>query len=283
MRAQKRGSIDDIKYLKIGDKYGFDIFSGGKDRVLKEIYWFVAKSRGFWQIATVNPEFVMKAKNDEKFVKILRSTGLNTIDGIGLVWADEINKFLIFNLQFSKWLIGRLVAGVAVGIGVLKGNYNDRLARGSELIVDISRLAKDKKWPVFFLGGFGDGAKLTGKKIDELVGGGLKYDVSQGRPDVSDTQVLLSIQKNKTKILFVAYGMKHQEEWIYENRKKLEKMGVRVAMGVGRTFDYYSGKVKMAPKWIKKMGLEWLYSLYKDPKRWRRQLVLPKFVWETIR
>jgi len=80
----------------------------------------------------------------------------------------------------------------------------------------------------------------------------------------------------------VAYGMKKQEEWIYENRKKLEKAGVRVAMGVGRSFDYYSGETKMAPDWVKRMGMEWLYSLIKDPKRIKRQMVLPKFVWDIL-
>jgi len=53
-------------------------------------------------------------------------------------------------------------------------------------------------------------------------------------------------------------------------------------MGVGRSFDYYSGDLKRAPIWMRKMGLEWLYSLIKEPKRWKRQLVLPKFIWMVL-
>ena len=73
--------------------------------------------------------------------------------------------------------------------------------------------------------------------------------------------------------------MKRQEEWIMTNLKKLK---VGVVMGVGRSFDYYSGDLKRAPVWMRKMGLEWLYSLFKEPKRWKRQLVLPKFIWMVL-
>ena len=274
MNTAKGTDVDDNKYLNIGKIAGFNIFSGGKTRVLSVITKFIAYNRGFWQVATVNPEFVMVAKNDKKFNKILKSTALNTTDGIGLVWADQVCRI---NGKF-----GRLIKAIQVGFGILTGKYRDKIAAGSELMVEICKSAVINNWPVFFLGGFEDGARLTGEKINGMIGGGLKYESCSGRPDFSDAQVLLLIQKSRIKVLFVAYGMKKQEEWIYENRKELEKAGVRLAMGVGRSFDYYSGKVKMAPGWIKKMGLEWLYSLIKDPKRLKRQLALPRFVWEVI-
>jgi len=282
MNKAKATDVDDNKYLNIGKIAGFDIFSGGKTRVLSVLTKFIAYNRGFWYVATVNPEFVMMAKNDKKFRKILESTALNTTDGIGLVWADQVYKFSIFNFQFSKCLVGRLMGGLVIGVEILRGRYRDKIAAGSELMVEICKSAVINDWPVFFLGGFGDGARLTGERIDSMIGGGLKYETCGGRPDFSDAQVLLMIQRSRIKVLFVAYGMKKQEEWIYENRKALEKTGVRLAMGVGRSFDYYSGKVKMAPGWVKKMGLEWLYSLIKDPKRLKRQLALPKFVWEVL-
>ena len=274
MNKVMRVDSDSKKYLKIGNIVGFDIFSGGTDRVLKVIMNFLRQDRGFWHVATVNPEFVMVAKNDKKFRKILKSTALNTTDGIGLVWADEVCK------KSSK--LGRLVKAIEVGCGILAGKYRDKIAAGSELMVEICKSGAKNDWSVFFLGGFGDGARLTGENIDKLVDGGLKYETNSGKPDFSDIQVFNVIHKYRPKILFVAYGMKKQEEWIYENRKELEKAGVRLAMGVGRSFDYYSGKVKMAPGWIRKMGLEWLYSLIKDPRRLKRQLALPKFVWEVI-
>ena len=284
MNKAKVTDVDDNKYLNIGKIAGFDIFSGGKKRVLKVMLRFLRQDRGFWHVATVNPEFVMVAKNNKKFNKILKSTALNTTDGIGLVWADMIVGTGRACRRAGRDLsvLARFIRGVVVGFQILAGKYREKIAAGSELMVDMCKSAAKNDWSVFFLGGFGDGARLTGEKIDSMIGGGLVYESCSGRPDFSDAQVLLMIQKSRIKVLFVAYGMKKQEEWIYENRKELEKAGVRVAMGVGRSFDYYSGKVKMAPGWIKKMGLEWLYSLVKDPKRLKRQLVLPKFVWEVI-
>ena len=105
---------------------------------------------------------------------------------------------------------------------------------------------------------------------------------SAGAPGAANEKVLEEIKKAETKVLFVAYGMGNQEQWIKGNLKELDKAGVRLVMGVGRSFDYYSGALKRAPwKW-RKMGLEWLYSLIQEPKRWRRQLVLPQFVWIVL-
>jgi N-acetylglucosaminyldiphosphoundecaprenol N-acetyl-beta-D-mannosaminyltransferase len=79
--------------------------------------------------------------------------------------------------------------------------------------------------------------------------------------------------------LFVAYAMKTQEEWINRN---LDKLKVRLVMGVGRSFDYYSGDLRRAPTWVRKMGFEWLYSLFMEPKRWKRQLALPRFIGKVL-
>ena len=76
-------------------------------------------------------------------------------------------------------------------------------------------------------------------------------------------------------ILFVALGAPKQEEWIHEN---LPKIDVGCAMGVGGAFDYVAGQVPRAPKWMRKMGMEWSYRLVRQPWRWRRQTKLIEFV-----
>jgi N-acetylglucosaminyldiphosphoundecaprenol N-acetyl-beta-D-mannosaminyltransferase len=73
--------------------------------------------------------------------------------------------------------------------------------------------------------------------------------------------------------------MRTQEEWIERN---LRNLNVGVVMGVGRSFDYYSGDLKRAPKLWQKIGFEWLFSLILEPKRWRRQFELPKFVLKVL-
>lgn len=78
-----------------------------------------------------------------------------------------------------------------------------------------------------------------------------------------------------TDILFVAFGAPKQEYWIAAN---LDKIPVRVAMGVGGAFDYISGRVPRAPRWIRDLGFEWLFRLIIQPWRIKRQLALLKFL-----
>jgi N-acetylglucosaminyldiphosphoundecaprenol N-acetyl-beta-D-mannosaminyltransferase len=107
----------------------------------------------------------------------------------------------------------------------------------------------------------------------------LRCQFSTGEPEIKNEEVVKQINKFKPDILFVAYGMKKQEEWIKDNRSKAS---FGVAIGVGRSFDYYSGDLKRAPKFLRKIGMEWLYSLIKEPKRIKRQVVLPKFIWKIL-
>ena len=110
----------------------------------------------------------------------------------------------------------------------------------------------------------------------------LKIRYCLGRPKYKNEEVLKKIAEFRPDILLVAYGMKSQEMWIGENSEKLGKSGVKLAMGVGRSFDYYSGDLKRAPVGWRRMGLEWLYSLIREPKRLRRQLEIPKFLWRVV-
>jgi N-acetylglucosaminyldiphosphoundecaprenol N-acetyl-beta-D-mannosaminyltransferase len=77
-------------------------------------------------------------------------------------------------------------------------------------------------------------------------------------------------------ILFVAFGMPRQERWIARNLDRLP--GVRVAVGVGGSLDYLAGAATPPPRVVHAIGLEWLWRLALDPRRWRRQRVLPHFV-----
>jgi len=144
------------------------------------------------------------------------------------------------------------------------------LIPGVELIDELCKLAVKNQKSVYFFGGWGNRAKRTAdffvKKYPDLKVAGYSaenFDFSK-----------------KIDYLFVARGMKKQEEWIDSN---LIRLKVGVVMGVGRSFDYYSGELKRAPEWVRKRGMEWLYSLWKQPERWRRQLRLPKFIWLVLK
>lgn len=80
-------------------------------------------------------------------------------------------------------------------------------------------------------------------------------------------------------VLCVAYGAPAQDVWIRHN---LARLPVAIAMGVGGSFDFLIGRQRRAPRMMQKLGLEWLYRLYREPWRWRRMLALPKFAIKVV-
>lgn len=265
--------IDDgffLTYWKI-----FDISLFGRQRV--DLLNIIGRNldsgtKKYW-IATVNPEFVMAAEKDRVFKDILKKTALNVVDGIGLVWVHD--------LDIKSEGKRDLFTAFKVGVDVLRGKYKGQIASGADLILDLGKMAAEKNKKIFLLGGWQDRAERTAKFLKNKFGlrdGQVEWCV--GEPEVKNDEVINKLNKFKPDILLVAYGMKKQEFWINDN---LEKMDVGLVMGVGRSFDYYSGDLKRAPTWVRKMGMEWFYSLIKEPKRFKRQLALPRFIWKVLK
>jgi N-acetylglucosaminyldiphosphoundecaprenol N-acetyl-beta-D-mannosaminyltransferase len=234
--------------LKQWNIFGISFFGNTKDVLLEEIdRWLASKTSIKW-IATVNPEFIMNASKDRSFFDILQKTSLNVVDGIGLAWA-------------AKYRMKRKVEVIS----------------GSDLLNDLCSLAEKKRYSVFFLGGWGNRSVLAAKNMKKVYP---KLKIAGCYAGSSkDDESVNKLPKDRVDILFVAYGMKSQEEWIARNLKKLN---VGLVIGLGRSFDYYSGYLKRAPILWRKMHLEWLYSLIREPKRWKRQLELPKFVLKVL-
>jgi N-acetylglucosaminyldiphosphoundecaprenol N-acetyl-beta-D-mannosaminyltransferase len=106
-------------------------------------------------------------------------------------------------------------------------------------------------------------------------------DTYGGSPaDAEAAEICARIKAARPDILFVAYGAPRQDLWIARHGRPL---GVPVMMGVGGSLDFLVGAQKRAPRWVRKINLEWLYRLVLQPSRWRRQLALPKFVWAVLR
>ena len=84
------------------------------------------------------------------------------------------------------------------------------------------------------------------------------------------------VNASSADILLVAYGAPKQDKWIARNRHALKT--VRVAIGIGGSFDFVTGKSTRAPRWVQNLNLEWLYRLLRQPKRIRRQLIYIPYV-----
>jgi len=114
---------------------------------------------------------------------------------------------------------------------------------------------------IFLFGGKDEVIKKVKEKLNsEVVGAENGYQDSD--------KIIEKINQVKPNILLVGLGSPKQEKWIYENLKKMPS--VKVAIGVGGAFDFISGRVKRAPKFLQKIGFEWLWRLVLQPKRMKR-------------
>lgn len=135
---------------------------------------------------------------------------------------------------------------------------------GIDLMEELIKMADDRAFTVGFLGGRDGVAKKTAECLLK------KY------PKLKVSFVCEEPGKiPATDILFVAFGAPKQEKWIANN---LGNIPVKVAMGVGGAFDYLSGRVPRAPKFIRNLGFEWMFRLIIEPWRIKRQLKLLKYL-----
>jgi len=223
-------------------------FSG----LLDTIATWIARGDRTYQICTASPEFVMIAQDDDAFMRVLRQADLCVADGVGLLLAA---RFL--------------------------GRPLPERVTGSDGLPLIAERAAQAGWKLFLLGaapGVAEqaAANLTRRHPDLRIVG-----TYAGSPDPAEDDALVErINASRADILFVAYGAPRQDLWIARNAPRLS---VKVAIGVGGAIDFAAGRVPRAPRWMQRLGLEWLYRLYREPWRWRRMLRLPRFVWSVVR
>ena len=111
----------------------------------------------------------------------------------------------------------------------------------------------------------------------------IKWQLWSGYFSSSQQQELVrQISEQKLDILFCALGFPKQEKFIIEHKNTL---GAKVIIGEGGSFDYdqMGGKIKRAPKLVRKLGLEWLWRLFRQPTRIRRQMAIPSFIGRVIK
>ncbi|MEN6550534.1 MAG: WecB/TagA/CpsF family glycosyltransferase, partial [Candidatus Cryosericum sp.] len=201
----------------------------------------------------INPEKVIKAKQDKSLEHILRKSDLNFCDGVGIIWASRI----IYHER-----IRARVTGVDLFLRLLE-EANARRWRlflvGSrpEVIERVVSVIADR-YPEIKVVGFHDGY-FSAEQEPALVA-----EIAAARPD----------------LMFVGMGSPRQEKFIFSH---LNEMHVPFAMGVGGSYNVLSGEFKRAPDAVQRLGLEWLYRFVLDPKRLPRVLPLPRFLAIVVR
>lgn len=203
-------------------------------------------------VVTADATALVIAHDDAKFAEIVNHAALVTPDGSGIVWALK-----------------------------RKGIRNVSRVSGVDLLDSLCARSADKGYRLFFLGSEPGVAELAAEKLRLRHPGCNIVGTRHGYfPADSDEVVAQEIASAKPDILFVAMGMPRQEKFILATQSIIM---APVSMGVGGSFDVFSGRAKRAPRIIQKLWLEWLWRLLLDPKKIKKVRVLPRFALMVLR
>jgi N-acetylglucosaminyldiphosphoundecaprenol N-acetyl-beta-D-mannosaminyltransferase len=221
------------------------------DAATEAIFGFVREKAGA-QVVTLGTEMVVYAQKDERFRSAINACALSLCDTVGLL-------------------------AVARKRGA---SLNERVT-GVEMIEHLCARAAREGVAVFLFGaaegvaaeaGVALAAHYPGLRVAGTRSGFFAPDESAG--------IAEAVRASGAQLLFAGLGSPRQEFWLAEN---LKATGVGAGIGVGGSFDVIAGRVERAPERWRRLNLEWLYRLVKEPHRWRRQLALPHFVWLIAR
>ncbi|MFH0873694.1 MAG: WecB/TagA/CpsF family glycosyltransferase [Candidatus Komeilibacteria bacterium] len=191
---------------------------------------------GCQQIVTINPEFLVQAYNDPAYRLILNQAEAATIDGFGLI--------------FMSFLTGQYGQGIRRITGV---ELTERLlARAQADNLRVAIILPDN--PLARRSVINEALRQRYPQLSVVVY--YEQELAISDPIVAD-------------VTFVTFGSPRQDIWIAEEKMR-HLIKAKVAVGVGGTFDFISGKIQRAPSWLRGLGLEWLWRLFLQPKRWRR-------------
>jgi N-acetylglucosaminyldiphosphoundecaprenol N-acetyl-beta-D-mannosaminyltransferase len=224
--------------MSIVEILGVKVNNISHEDALKEVGAFL-RGQEIKRISTINPELILEAQKNKKFLDVLNRSHLNVADGAGLNVAFWKNK---------RMLKSRIT--------------------GADLIWDVLEMAEQKKLKVFLVANK-DGMscwrrvrRKIRKKHPFLKINGMNLSPRARFSSIKNNEKLMN-----SHVLFCNFGAPHQEFFI----DSVSREGnIRLAMGVGGSFDFISGKIKRAPKWVRKIGLEWLWRLFRQPWRIKR-------------
>jgi N-acetylglucosaminyldiphosphoundecaprenol N-acetyl-beta-D-mannosaminyltransferase len=253
-------------------------------------------SKEKFYIVTPNPENLLLATKHWLLAKAIRRSDLAIPDGIGLAQAY---KFLNFRDNrkniFRPFLI--FAQGLWVGLStIVNKSYlttDFQIIKGRELFYDIIKIANDKHLKVYLFGGE-NGEQLRSKEVLERQYPNIEFKTHfkfpqynrNGQPATKEDRklhkgIIGSIKLFEPHLVVVALNTPKQEKWIYRNFFRLTN--VTGALALGGTFNYVAGNMKLPPKWMEKIGLEWVYRFIQEPKRWKRIFnAIIVFPWTTF-
>lgn len=237
--------------MAINKVLGITVQNVTKKEILEQCKKYIDTGKSFVHIVSLNPENLVVSHENKEFRKVVSSAQIRILDGIGVVLAARL-------------------LGIEAGERVT----------GVDLMINLMEEAGKRRFGVLLLGGSPFLAKNIAecyqKKYPEASFFGIEaFKKIQNPTEEEERNVFSIVRTRKPCLIFAAFGSPAQELWLYRHRMQLKGA---VCMGVGGAFDYVSGSLKRADPFIRRLGLEWLYRLIKQPWRWKRQLRLVKFI-----
>ncbi|MBQ7876145.1 MAG: WecB/TagA/CpsF family glycosyltransferase [Clostridia bacterium] len=215
----------------------------------KDIAMSFFETEGKKVIYTPNSEIILYASRNSEFMDKLNSADLIIADGIGVVYGAKI----------------------------LRNSLPERVA-GFDLLKTIFPFMAQKGLSLYLLGSKPGVSEKAGENLLKDYPG-IKIAGTHDGYFKDDSEVINDINSKKPDLLLVCLGFPKQENWIYDNREKLD---VKAMIGAGGCLDVFSGTVERAPEFYCKHGLEWFYRLKKEPWRFKRMTALPVFALKVL-
>lgn len=231
--------------------FGVPVSKMGMDQTVEYVSEVIREKKPH-QVITVNPIMVMAAVDNPEYLAMMKRAELIIPDGTGVVWAA----------QYIENPVSERVPGI-------------------DFIHRLFEIGQNRKWKVYFLGASREVVEAAAHNIQRQYPRLQIVGVRDGFFTADDDQaVIADIVQAQPDILLVGRSADKQETWIDQYKHQLN---VPVMIGVGGSFDVISGKLKRAPILFQKLRLEWFYRLLQEPWRYKRMLMLPKFVVKVIR
>ena len=207
------------------------------------------ETEGMSMIFTPNSEILLYASNNPDFTKVLNQANMIIPDGLGVVY----------------------------GARILGEPLKERVA-GYDLVCNLFPIMAQKGQSVYLLGAKPSVAEKAAENLTKKYPGLVIAGTHDGYFK-DDDEVIADINRSNPDFLMVCLGFPKQEQWIFDNR---DKINTRLAIGAGGCLDVFAGTVARAPEFYCNHGLEWLYRLVKQPSRFVRMLALPKFGFKVL-
>lgn len=193
----------------------------------------------------------------------------------------NLNKIMLYqkNREFIP-IVDSFDCFIPDGVSVVKSceKLETRIT-GIDLLQRICKEHEKIHARIFLYGAKEEVVHATKQKLENLYPGLQIVGIKNGFVEENE-ELVQEINHSNANILFVAKGSPKQEKWIYENK---DKLNANIFMGVGGAFDIVSGNIKRAPKWIRKLGFEWLYRILKEPKKRLKQIPILAKYWYLIK